>query len=342
MDRNLTAARQAVKEDQMQEARDRSLTVLRSGDLSIEAFRILEKSTAALGDPRHGEIAGALIFHPEGSDEDRLTGFLSLVGDMPLGFVGQAWAALPEQCRTQPRFAAAFARRLLAGKRVGEAHSRGRWLFVPLEPGYRLALGECGGRVLYHPPATSLPETCHLTLVFDDGSALTVTTQMWGAMELYEKGQELQRQYIKGMRPTPIDTGFTFDYFTGLIDSLLTGEKRSVKGLLTQDQLIPGLGNAIAQDIMFRARLHPRRSLADLDAGQRRALYDAIGSTVQAVIDQGGRCDETDLFGAPGGYVRLMDKKAAGRPCPVCGTTVEKMQYLGGACYFCPGCQHEE
>jgi formamidopyrimidine-DNA glycosylase len=236
--------------------------------------------------------------------------------------------------RTHEEFAS-----LTAGKSLGEAYARGRWLFVPLEPGYVLLLGECGGRVLYHPPGAGRPETYHLYLAFDDGSALTATTQMWGAMELYEQGQELERQYIKGMRPTPTDAEFTFETFSGLIDSLLAGEKRSVKGLLTQDQLIPGLGNAIAQDIMYRAHLHPRRSLADLDAGQRRALYDAIRSTVQAVIDQGGRYDETDLLGARGGYVRLMDKAAAGRPCRECGTTVEKMQYLGGTCYVCPGCQ---
>ena len=72
-------------------------------------------------------------------------------------------------------------------------------------------------------------------------------TQMWGAMELYESGQELERQYVKDMRPTPTEPEFTYAYFSALIDSLLAGEKRSVKGLLTQEQLIPGLGNAIAR-----------------------------------------------------------------------------------------------
>jgi len=236
--------------------------------------------------------------------------------------------------RTHEEFA-----RLTIGKQVGEAHSRGRWMFVPLEPGYVLVLGECGGQVLYHAPGAGAPDSYHLLLAFEDGSSLTVMTQMWGAMELFEKGLEWERQYVKGMRPTPIDPEFTVEYFSGLIDGLLSGEKRSVKGLLTQDQLIPGLGNAIAQDIMFRARLSPRRPLGDLSAEQRQALYQAIGTTVQEVIDRGGRCDEVDLFGAPGGYVRLMDKNSAGKPCPACGTTVEKSQYLGGACYFCPSCQ---
>ena len=229
--------------------------------------------------------------------------------------------------------------RLTAGRRIGQAHARGKWLFVPLEPGYVLLFGECGGRLLYHPPGGRLPDTYHLYLAFDDGSALTATTAMWGAMELYEAGKEQDRQYIQGMRPTPLDAEFTFEYFSGLIDGLLTGVKRSVKGLLTQDQLIPGLGNAIAQDILFRARLDPRRPLADLDGDRRRALYDAILATVREVIELGGRYDETDLYGHPGRYVRRMDKEAAGSPCPECGTTVQKIQYLGGACYFCPKCQ---
>ncbi len=228
---------------------------------------------------------------------------------------------------------------LTKGESIGEAYARGRWLFVPLEPRYVLLLGECGGKVLYHPAGMNLPGKYHLSLVFKDGSSLTVLTQMWGAMELYESGLEKERKYIKDMRITPIDPEFTFDYFNALIDMLLLGEKRSVKSLLTEDQLIPGLGNASAQDILFHARLHPRHALADLTPGQRRDLHSAITNTLQAIIAAGGRYDETDLFGNPGCYIRLMDRAAVGKPCPGCGGVVEKIQYLGGACYFCPDCQ---
>jgi formamidopyrimidine-DNA glycosylase len=228
---------------------------------------------------------------------------------------------------------------LTAGKEVGEAWAEGRWLFIPLEPGYLLTFGECGGRILYHAPGSRLPEKYHLLVTFADGSSLSAMTQMWGAMELFERGQERQRQYIKEMRTTPLQPGFTFDYFNALLDELCSAEKRSVKGLLTQEQLIPGLGNAIAQDIMFRARLHPRHPIQELSLEQRQALFQAIVGTVQAVAAQGGRYDEVDLYNRPGGYVRQMDKKALGRPCPVCVGKVEKIQYLGGACYFCPQCQ---
>ena len=229
--------------------------------------------------------------------------------------------------------------RLTQGKGVGEARAKGRWLFLPLEPGYVLLLGECGGKALVHPPGAKLPKKYHLYITFEDDSFFTVTTQMWGAMELYEAGAEQEREYVKDMRPTPTEPEFTFEYLSGLIDELAEGKKRSAKALLTQDQLIPGLGNAIAQDILFRARLHPRHPIAELSAGQRQRLYEAIVDTVEEVIAQGGRYDEWDLYGQRGGYVRLMDKNAVGRPCPGCGGEVVKIQYLGGACYLCERCQ---
>ena len=236
--------------------------------------------------------------------------------------------------RTQQEF-----EELTRGKCIGTARVRGRWLFLDLEPSYLLLLGECGGKILYHEPGSPLPVKYHLLLNFADDSALTIMTTMWGAMELYERGQELERKYIKDMRLTPLDPGFNFDYFSYLINQLLQGEKRSVKSLLTQDQIIPGLGNAIAQDIMFNAYLHPRHSLADLTPDQIHALYTAILVTTRAIIEKGGRNDESDLFGRPGGYVRLMSNRSVGKPCPRCGETVEKVQFLGGSCYVCPGCQ---
>jgi formamidopyrimidine-DNA glycosylase len=227
--------------------------------------------------------------------------------------------------------------KLTKGKKVGDARAKGRWLFVDLKPRFVLVFGECGGKMLYHPPGAEVPKKYHMYLTFEDGSFFTATTQMWGAFELYEKGKEKYRKYIKGMKATPVDKKFTFTYFTKLIDNL--PEKKSVKGLLTQDQLIPGLGNAIAQDIMFKAGLHPREPVDSLDKKKRRKLHNAIVSTVREVIKKGGRYDEYDLYNKPGKYVRLMDKNTAGGPCPQCGGVVQKIQYLGGACYFCAKCQ---
>ena len=70
-----------------------------------------------------------------------------------------------------------------------------------------------------------------------------------------------------------------------------------------------------------------------------RDLYDSILTTLCDATQKGGRSDEVDLFGKPGRYVRKMSAETAGQPCPICYTKIEKLQYLGGACYFCPHCQ---
>lgn len=230
-------------------------------------------------------------------------------------------------------------RALTRGRIIGEARAKGKWLMISVDPGYVLVLGECGGKVLFHPTGSPLPKKYHLFLAFEDGSAFSVTTQMWGALELYKCGQESKRQYLRDMRPTPVEPAFTFEYFSALIDELAQGEKRTTKGLLTQEQLIPGLGNGLAQDILFQAKLHPKHPIAELDKAQRRLLYRAIKKTVTEAVKKGGRNDEYDLYNHPGSYRRVMDKEAVGRPCPICGTEIEKLQYLGGACYVCPRCQ---
>jgi hypothetical protein len=121
MDQNLRAARQAVTEVRMDDARDLSLSVLRAGDPCIEAFRILERATASLSDPRHGDIARALLTHPAGTVEDRLDGFRGISREVALGVLGQVWSKLPAACQLDPRFATEFAQRLIAERRLGEA-----------------------------------------------------------------------------------------------------------------------------------------------------------------------------------------------------------------------------
>jgi formamidopyrimidine-DNA glycosylase len=87
---------------------------------------------------------------------------------------------------------------IVKGKTIGGASTRGRWLFIPVQPGYVLVFGECGGKIFLHQSEARLPKKYHLSLHFEDGCCLTATTQMWGAMELFEKGKELERKYVKG------------------------------------------------------------------------------------------------------------------------------------------------
>ena len=71
----------------------------------------------------------------------------------------------------------------------------------------------------------------------------------------------------------------------------------------------------------------------------KKALYRAVKNTIEQAIRQNGRASERDIFDKPGNYNPIMDRYAVDKPCPNCGTAIQKISYLGGSCYICPPCQ---
>ena len=226
--------------------------------------------------------------------------------------------------------------RLPIGKVVGEVRGEGKWISVALEPGLSLGFGDMGGRVQFHASEGTLPRNYHLLVRFDDGTLLTVAIQGWGFISLHDGGAAPP----PGLgEVSPLGDDFTYTRFAAIVDAYENPAKNSVKALLVQRPKIMGIGNGYAQDILFRARLDPRRKVATLGEPDARCLYSGLRDTLALAIERGGRDTERDLYGDPGGYVPLLDKRALGKPCPECGTPIEKVSFLGGACYFCPQCQ---
>jgi formamidopyrimidine-DNA glycosylase len=227
---------------------------------------------------------------------------------------------------------------LLAGKQVTSASSYGRSILLYVGEDLVLLLADLGGRILYHLPGTPLPEKYHLRWDFSDGSGLTYTLQMWGFVGLLEKSAISRPPYDEVGIP-PLSEGFTPERFDQLLEEYPEKTKKGVKGFLVTSKHVHGIGNAYLQDILYRAKIHPTRKIPSLSSDERLNLYAAVQDTMAQAIKLGGREDERDLFDQPGGYSRLMSNQTVGKPCPDCGTNIEKLAYLGGACYLCPCCQ---
>jgi formamidopyrimidine-DNA glycosylase len=231
---------------------------------------------------------------------------------------------------------------LLAGQTVGGASSYGRSIHLRLGE-LMLWWSDAGGRILYHEPGAPMPKKFHLLWEFTDGSALTFALEMWAAVKLLDRSQFGQRPNAE-TGTAPLTPEFTFERLDEMMEAYPEKTGKGVKGfLVATGHLVPdhinGLGNACLQDILYQAGVDPRRKIPTLSAGERRKIYDSIQAVVARAIELGGRDDEVDLFGRPGGYVRLMDSRTAGEPCLTCGTPIAKIVYLGGACYLCPNCQ---
>jgi formamidopyrimidine-DNA glycosylase len=227
--------------------------------------------------------------------------------------------------------------RLLPGKKVGRTSASGSLACINLDPGLSLLLGDGGLRVLLHGPGDGLPAKYQLLLRFEEGSALTVSVQGWGFMHLAT--QEGAAERFAGHGLSPLSGKFTYQRFKQALQSYERLEKDSVKKFVISGGVVSGVGNGYLHDILFRARIHPRRRLSDITGNERRRLFGAIRKTIGDAAERGGRDTELDLHGEPGGYRPILDSRAKGEPCSQCGTAIEKIQYLGGACYFCPVCQ---
>jgi formamidopyrimidine-DNA glycosylase len=228
---------------------------------------------------------------------------------------------------------------IFAGQTVGGTTSHGMSILTEIGADHTLVLG-CGGeRILFHTDERSLPKKHQLFLHFEDGAYLTVTISGWGNTLLLPRAEAGRHQHVQQDRITPLDDAFTWDYFCHLFEPLTQDSKASLKYFLISEPGVWGIGNGCLQDILFRAKIHPRRRVVDIDEGEQRALYDAIKDTLTQMVALGGRESERDLYGNRGGYVRILDSKTKGKPCPGCGAPIEKILYLGGSCYLCPSCQ---
>jgi formamidopyrimidine-DNA glycosylase len=224
---------------------------------------------------------------------------------------------------------------LLAGKIIGPAKAYGGEVEIEVED-MLLSISSC---IRFHTVGEKLPPKHQLLLTFDDSTHLSVTIQMWGGIFCFPKGANggMSDSRIAREKPSPLSDAFSQTYFASLFDE--NTDKLSTKAFLATEQRIPGLGNGALQDILWMARIHPKRKMSDLSTLETAQLFEAVKCILHDMTVQGGRDTERDLFGNPGGYKTVLSKNTVGKPCPACGTIIKKEPYMGGSIYYCAVCQ---
>lgn len=227
-------------------------------------------------------------------------------------------------------------RALLAGKAILSAEGHGAFVDMLLDDDTHIAVSD-GVNLRYYPAEAEIPSKYQLLVTLDDEAFLVFTVAMYGGINAF-RGVFDNPYYLGALsKPSPLDERFDAVCF----DRLVAGAKPnlSAKAFLATEQRIPGLGNGVLQDILFKARIHPKRKLATLGDRELENLYVVIKNVLREMTAAGGRDTEKDLFGNFGGYRVLLSKNTWREPCPVCGGVLVKEAYLGGAVYYCPHCQ---
>jgi formamidopyrimidine-DNA glycosylase len=218
--------------------------------------------------------------------------------------------------------------------------SRGNVVRVRFDNGANLILGpEYGGEIFYHTDVANVPRF-HLRLDFSDGTLLTVRLTSMGVIQVL-KDDELERSYVykrdfDSTKLSPTDEEFTFERFS----EQMADQNKMLKSVLVgKDAILVGISNSTFQDILYRARLHPKRKASELETEEKRSLYDAILLVLKERIRLNGKDKFQDLYGKQGGYTPAMGPNMKQQTCPQCGTKIEKLSMGGGHVYLCPNCQ---
>jgi len=226
--------------------------------------------------------------------------------------------------------------KLLKGKQVIAAKGHGMFVDLVCSDNISITIGE-GINMRYHEPGSTIPDKYQLLIAFSDNDFLSFNVAMYGGIWAY-KGVFDNKYYSLSINSiSPLSDKFDEAYFESIIRN--TAKDVSAKALLATEQRIPGLGNGVLQDILFNARIHPKRKKSTLTGSAGAELFRSLKTTLKNMTSLGGRDTEKDLFGNNGGYKTVLSKNTLNDPCVICGSKIIKEAYLGGAVYYCPTCQ---
>lgn len=228
----------------------------------------------------------------------------------------------------------------LRGRRVVGLRRRSKYLLIDFEGGTTLAihLGMSGRLTLVPRGARREPHE-HLAFFLDSGERLRLRDpRRFGlAFVLPTAGVENDPHFLRlGREPlAPPVTGEE-------LAALAAGRTAPVKPFLMDASTLVGVGNIYATEALFRARLHPERSVATLRGGDWERLAAAVVAVLEQAIREGGTTlnDFADGAGNAGYFqvsLRVYDRE--GEPCPACGARIRRLVQSNRSGYFCPRCQ---
>ncbi|MFE7096343.1 Fpg/Nei family DNA glycosylase [Streptomyces erythrochromogenes] len=173
-----------------------------------------------------------------------------------------------------------------------------------------------------------------LRVVLEGGGGFDLTeagTQKRLAVYVVHDPQEVPG--IARLGPDPLAADFDRDAFA----ALLAGERRQIKGVLRDQSVIAGIGNAYSDEILHAARVSPFKLASSFGEEQITQLHAAVRGTLQEAVGRAHGVAAGKLKAEKKSGLRVHGR--AGEPCPVCGDTIRSVSFADSSLEYCPTCQ---
>ena len=173
-----------------------------------------------------------------------------------------------------------------------------------------------------------------LRVALSDGSGFDLTEAgTKKSLAVYVAREPADVPGVARLGPDPLDPAFTRDTLAGL----LAGRRTQIKGVLRDQMIIAGVGNAYSDEILHAAKTSPYALAAGLGDADIDTLFAAMtGTLTEAVAEASGR-PPAELKDAKRRGMRVHGRR--GETCPVCGDTVRSVFFADNSLEYCPTCQ---
>lgn len=138
---------------------------------------------------------------------------------------------------------------------------------------------------------------------------------------------------IARLGPDPLEESFDRTAFAALLE----GRRMQIKGLLRDQSVIAGIGNAYSDEILHAARMSPYAIAGTLGDDEIDRLFTAMRTTLTDAVATASGKPPADLKDAKRRGMQVHARR--GEPCPVCGDTVRSVFFADRSLEYCPTCQ---
>ena len=214
---------------------------------------------------------------------------------------------------------------------------RGKFLVFVLNNYYLISHLRMEGKYFIKDKDEKLNKHDHVIFLLDDNKELRYNdTRKFGKMYLVKK-DNLELSPLAKLGMEPWDKDLTIDYLREKLN-----KKKAIKTLLLDQEIISGIGNIYADEILFLSEINPKVNGSDLSDKNLEDIINNTRSILSKAIELGGTTIHTytSVDGITGRFQQeLLVHGKKDEDCPVCGTKILKIVVNTRGTYYCPNCQ---
>lgn len=227
----------------------------------------------------------------------------------------------------------------IEGGTIYAVDRRAKYIIVRTDKGSLiLHLGMSGH--LHISSDSKLQKHDHFELVLDNEKNVILNdTRRFGLVLYVPADQEpLEDRHLKDLGPEPFDEKFNAHYLL----SKFKGKKKTIKQTLMDGEIVVGVGNIYASEILFASKILPMRTASSITEREAELIVEHTRRILKESILNGGTTirDFEGVDGQKGYFVQnLFVYGHEGKPCKLCGSAIEMVTLGQRSTYYCPKCQ---